>query len=342
MKAIFPDGNGFISFQELPRPELFEDGVLCRVTRTLISPGTEKMMINTAKQWSQEEIVAKNYRIGYNGVGIVEESANGSFAKGDHVVFYGGPYVSHSEYVVVPPRLVYTVPAGVPEDDAVFMGLGAIALHGFRKGKATLGDFCFVAGAGVVGNLAAQMAAAAGCQVLVSDLSRERLDKFLECLSVKGTVYTSTPTEADSLIEQLTGGIGGDTVLLCMSTKSADPLDQAVRVVRPGGTIVVVGEVDIHVPRWPYFYKEAELQISRAAGPGRYDPGYERERDYPVQYARWTEGRNCGEVLRQLQAGLLNVSPLVDDTIPVSRAEDAYRRILDRAVNGTLLLDWEN
>jgi threonine dehydrogenase-like Zn-dependent dehydrogenase len=126
-----------------------------------------------------------------------------------------------------------------------------------------------------------------------------------------------------------------------MGVQSAEPMHQALETIRRGGRIVILGVLDIQVPREPFFYKEAEIAISRAAGPGRYDPHYERDgTDYPLQYCRWTEGRNLAEALRLIASGRLRVDPLISARYPIARFGEPYRRILEGEPGLGYLLDW--
>ena len=171
MKTIMPDGGDSVFIADVPKPELFENSVLCRLLMESLAPEPSAGIINAVKGKSQEEIIKNNSRLGYTGAGIVE-AVNGEslkFKKGDRVAFYGAPYVNHSEYVCVPQHLIYPIPEGLSSEFATFGGLGAIALHGFRQGKLNLGEVCVVSGLGLIGNLCAQFALLAGGRVIVSD-----------------------------------------------------------------------------------------------------------------------------------------------------------------------------
>ena len=198
-----------------------------------------------------------------------------------------------------------------------------------------------MAGAGIIGNLCAQLAALAGCRVVVSDFDRERLDVLARCVGDKADVIVTAPGDVPECVGRVSGGLGADAALLCASTASAAPMEQAVAVVIPGGRIVIVGVFDITVPREPFFQKEAEITISRAGGPGRYDPIYERDGiDYPPQYARWTESRNLDAVLRLITDGRLRVDPLISRSLPAARAHEVYKEIMEGKDRPGIILEW--
>ncbi len=343
MKALYPDGRGRVRLAEREKPALFDNAALCRTSVSLISPGTERGIIESSIGKDPEEIVRTGVTLGYNGAGIVEEVRGDALGlrPGQRAAFYGGPYVFHGEYLAVPRALVYPIPETLSLDQAAFMGLGAIALHGFRQGKCELGETCLVAGAGIIGNLCAQLALLAGCRVVVTDREPERIGVMGKCVPPQSDIVCVTPQEAESAIRDISQGQGADAVFLCMGVQSAEPMHQALETIRRGGRIVILGVLDIQVPREPFFYKEAEIAISRAAGPGRYDPHYERDgTDYPLQYCRWTEGRNLAEALRLIASGRLRVDPLISARYPIARFGEPYRRILEGEPGLGYLLDW--
>jgi threonine dehydrogenase-like Zn-dependent dehydrogenase len=343
MKTILADGEGGVFMAELPTPVLFEKSVLCRMTHSLISAGTERMMINNARGRTKEDIITSGHRIGYTGAGIVEQVLGQDlpFSPGQRVAFYGGPYVGHSELVAVPRNLVYAIPDSLSSAHASFGGLSTIAMHGFRKGRAALGDVVFVGGAGVLGNLLAQQALLSGCRVVVSEPDAERRDRMARSVPPQSDLLCVTPEEVEAAIKELTNGRGADVVYPCMSTTAPDVMAQAVRSARPGGRVVIVGVFDINIPREDFVLREVEVTFSRAGGPGRYDPNYERGGvDYPLQYARWTEGRNLEESLRLIASGKLNVCELLGHEYPVQDFQKAYEAVLQSRSDLGHLLIW--
>jgi threonine dehydrogenase-like Zn-dependent dehydrogenase len=343
MKTIMPDGKDGVFLADVGMPELFENSALCRVTHSLISCGTERGIIQANVGKSEDETIRQGIRLGYCGAGIVEavQGEEIRLEKGQRVAFYGAPYVSHSEYVVVPKHLVLSLPQNVSFESAAFVGLGAVALHGFREGKVGLGDVCLVSGAGLIGNLCAQLATLAGCRVVMCDYEATRLEVFKKCVSQGCDFSCAAPEKAIEAVHEVSNKRGADAVFLCVSTNSSEPIEQAFRAIRPGGRIVIVGVLDIHIPREEFFAKEAEVTISRGAGPGRYDQEYERDgRDYPLQYVRWTEGRNLEEVLRLIASRRLNVLPLISRTYSLDEAGAAYARIMEAKPELGYIISW--
>jgi predicted dehydrogenase/NADPH:quinone reductase-like Zn-dependent oxidoreductase len=246
-------------------------------------------------------------------------------APGDRVACGGGGWANHAELIAVPQNLVAPVPGGVALEDAAYATVGAIALHGVRQSEAGLGDCVGVVGLGLVGQLAVRLLQATGCSVVGIDLD----DAAVELAQAVGAVaLTRSDPRLEEAVREVTRGLGLDSVLLCASSASADPLELAVSLARDRARIVVVGETTIAVDRGRMYEKEIELRMSRSYGAGRYDRDYEeRGRDLPAGYVRWTEQRNMQAFLDLVAAGRIAPSQLTTHRFPVDEAAAAYRAL---------------
>lgn len=245
---------------------------------------------------------------------------------GQRVAIYGVP--SHAEYSAVPKNLAVPVPSNVEAEQAAFAGLGAIAIHALRQADLRFGEFTVVAGLGMLGQLIAMIADAAANLVFAIDLLESRCHRLIE---VKPACLASTlAEELGEKIQARTQGAGVDCVLLCAGTKTDSLIDQGIEWLRDRGKIVIVGMPNPTFTRNKLFAKEAEIVISRAGGPGRYDPAYEQEGfDYPLGYVRWTEGRNTAEFIRLLVEKRLDIGPLVSHTFAFQDIAQAYQACMD-------------
>jgi predicted dehydrogenase len=282
--------------------------------------------------------------LGYSSAGVVVDVGADvtDFAIGDRVACSGSGYASHAEVTSVPRNLCVGFPSpfrgeGVPSrepgegvsfEEASFVALGGIALEAVRVARPELGHRVVVIGLGLLGQLALQLLKANGCQVLGVDLVRDKL-ALAEQLGAD-VVVNGAAADVVAAVQAFTGGHGADRVIIMASTDSNQPLEQAAEICRERGRVVATGLVGLEIPRNPFYEKELDFVVSRAWGPGMYDPDYE-ERDfkYPLPYVRWTAQRNMAAFLDQVAAGRVDLEPLITHRYPFDQALDAYRMILE-------------
>jgi predicted dehydrogenase/threonine dehydrogenase-like Zn-dependent dehydrogenase len=349
--------DGRIRVLDVPAPTLQPHGVLARTAFSLISAGTERAKIDLGqksllgKARSRPDDVKKvvdkvrrdgllnTYRtvrtrleqenpIGYCSAGVVLQVGElaAGLRPGDWVAC-GGEYAGHAEIVYAPGTLCASVPDGVGLDEAAFTTLGAIALQGVRQSGACVGERVAVIGLGLVGQITVQILRAAGCEVAGADPD----DACCAAVAALGAAVTSaTGSIAAEALLAVTGGIGYDAVIITAGTKSDEPVELAAHIARDRGTVVVVGDVGMKVPRALFYEKELTLKLSRSYGPGRYDPMYEEMAvDYPIGYVRWTEQRNMAEFLRLVADGRVDVKSLITHRFAVDDAVQAYATVSD-------------
>ncbi|WP_438347641.1 zinc-dependent alcohol dehydrogenase [Paenibacillus sp. FA6] len=315
MKAVATQ-LGKIVLAELNKPELQAGHVLIRTEYSAISPGTELEFVKRAS----DQIVT----LGYSAVGIVEQVGEGvhHIEVGARIACYGAPYVKHAEWLCVPANLTAVVPSHVDPEEAAFAGLGAIAIHALRVADLRFGESAVVVGLGTLGNMISQISQAAANRVAGIDLNSERVDM----LRGQGILHMyDSQEQLEANLADAVGAAGADAVLLCVSGPGEVLINKSLEWIRDRGKIVIVGDLTAEFSRSLMFRKEAQMLISRAGGPGRYDKGYEREnRDYPLGFVRWTEGRNIVEYIRLLAEGRISLKPLITDVLPIDRAQEAY------------------
>jgi predicted dehydrogenase/threonine dehydrogenase-like Zn-dependent dehydrogenase len=358
--------SGATEVADVPCPSVRPGQLLIRTTRTLVSVGTERMLVEFGKagwidkarqQPDKVRMVLDKIRtdglvptfesvmnkldqplpLGYCNVGRIMEAGPGvkGFAPGDRVVSNG----KHAEAVSVPVNLCARVPDSVSDEEAAFTVLGAIALQGIRLVQPTLGETVVVTGLGLIGLVTVQLLRAHGCRVLGLDLDPAKLAMARQF----GAETVDLPAGQDPVLaaQQFSRGRGVDAVIITASTKSNEPVHQAALMCRKRGRIVLVGVTGLELLRADFYEKELTFQVSCSYGPGRYDPSYEdRGNDYPVGFVRWTEQRNFEAVLDMMADGRLDVKPLVSHRFAIDEAEKAYELVGGAGPSLGILLEY--
>jgi polar amino acid transport system substrate-binding protein len=354
VRQVFLTRSGTIEVDDAPAPACGDGEIAIDVAYSVISTGTETASLVGADLRSRldktlemarmgaerlrtrglQEVLRKarvregiSAPMGYSVSGVVREVGRDvvDLRAGQRVAAGGSAYAHHAQVVAVPRNLVVPVPEGAELRAASFATVGAIALQGVRQAAPQVGETAVVIGLGLVGQLAAQILAAAGCRVIGVDPREDRVDLARRG---PGSLVAGAGSDAaaiEAAVAGATAGAGADAVLLCAGTASSEPLQTAMRVVRQRGRVVVVGAVGMDLQRDPFYRKEVELTISCSYGPGRYDPSYEEGGlDYPIGYVRWTENRNMQAFLDLVARGRVDPDHLLAAEHPLEEAAGAF------------------
>ena len=358
--------TGELEVAEIPAPHPGTGEVLIQSRATLISPGTERMLV----EFSRANLISKARQkpdkvrqvldkikadgllptldavfrkldqplpLGYCNAGVVLEVGAGihDLNPGDRVVSNG----PHAEIVAVPRNLCAKIPEIVTDEEAAFTVMGSIALQGLRLAKPELGEKFMVFGMGLIGLIMVQLLRANGCEVLAVDINSERL-KLAEEFGAR-TIDLSVGGDPIAAALEVTGGRGVDGVLITASAKTNEIVHQAAQACRKRGRIILVGVVGLDLLRSDFYEKEISFQVSCSYGPGRYDEKYEEGgRDYPYGFVRWTEQRNFEAILTALEEKRLRVSELITDRFPIADAGAAYDKIASSSGSLGIILQY--
>jgi len=356
--------SGKLAVKDVPEPLVRPDHVLVKTRASLISAGTERMVVEFAKSSMigkakarpdlVRKVIDKARRdgplptlravlarldeplpLGYSAAGevvAVGAGIEGKFRVGQRVAIGGAGLANHAELNVVPENLVAPIPDDVNYEEACFGTLGAIALHGVRNLGLELGDVAAVVGVGLVGQLAVQFLKLAGVRPIALDYDEARLE--LARYGGAEMLWNLADGDPSAAVLDLTGGQGCDGVVIAAATDSSEPFETAAAIARDRARIALIGITGTEFPYREFMKKELSVVVSRSYGPGRYDDDYERRHmKYPAGYVRWTETRNLAETLRLMTRKTdrrLAVEPLITHTIPFAEAERAYRLVTER------------
>ena len=346
--------SGETQIVDIPVPIIQPGFLLIRTAASLVSAGTERMLVSFAeknllgKAQSRpdlmKQVVEKAKRegilttlnaafnrldqpitLGYSSAGTVMQVGEGvdGFKPGDRVVCAGGSYAVHAEYALVPKNLAAHLPKEVKFESGAFATIGAIALNGIRLANPQVGEMSAVIGMGLLGLLTAQILTASGCDVIGMDINPERL-AFAQKVGIRAEINKNIKEK----FIQMTRGRGFDHVFICADTTSNEPVELAGEIARDRANIVAIGAVGMDIPRKQYYEKELTFKIARSYGPGRYDKTYEEiGSDYPIGHVRWTEGRNLEAIVGLLKQNKLEVASLITHRFPIEQAKEAYALI---------------
>lgn len=350
MKQIIQNlNNGQTILEEVPAPMVKSGQVLIKTTRSLVSIGTERMLVEFGKASLIEKARQQPDRVkevlnkiktegllptleavfnklnqplplGYCNVGVVVEVGKGvsEFSIGDRVASNG----PHAEYVCVPKNLVAKIPDTVSDDEATFTVIGSIGLQGIRLLNPTIGETVVVFGLGLIGLITAELLKANGCKVIGIDLDPDKL-----AIAHKKGIITVNPTTDDAVkkVHELTNGIGCDAVVITASAKTDLIISQSAQMSRKRGRIVLVGVIGLNLSRAEFYEKELSFQVSCSYGPGRYDEQYEQMGiDYPLAFVRWTEKRNFETILSAIENKSIDFNSLITDLLPLVEFQKIY------------------
>tara|TARA_B110000977_G_scaffold199992_1_gene289041 strand:- start:2942 stop:5053 length:2112 start_codon:yes stop_codon:yes gene_type:complete len=356
--------NGETSLVDVPAPKTIKGHINIQTTKSLVSVGTERMLIDFGKagwidkarsQPDKVKMVLEKVKtdglsatydavkskldqplpLGYCNVGKVLDGSDTGFEKGARVISNG----HHAEVVRVPKNLVASIPDEVDDETAAFTVLGAIAMQGIRLVNPTVGETVIVTGLGLIGLLTVQILKANGCRVLGIDFDSAKCELARQF----GAEVVDLSKEQDPIVmaEAFSRGRGVDAVIITASSKSNDIVHQAATMCRKRGRIVLVGVVGLEISRADFYEKELTFQVSCSYGPGRYDEDYENKgMDYPLGFVRWTEQRNFEAVLDLMASGSINIKSLISHQFKIDDAVAAYEKLDDRSSLG-ILLDYQ-
>ncbi len=335
-------GSGRTELIDVPAPGPRRGRLLVRATRSLVSLGTERMLVEFGRgSWlskarqqpekfravlakvrseglfatvaSVRSKLAQPIPLGYCHVGQVLDAGEvPGFAAGDRVVSNS----PHAEVVSASPAFAARIPASVSDEHAAFTPLAAVALQGLRLLDAKPGDTVVVMGLGLIGQLAVRLLRARGVNVIGVDPDEAKRTDAKQA----GALVPDLGASLFTLLPP--GGVAG--VLITASTSSDEPVNQAARLCRRRGRVVLVGVTGLTLNRADFYENEVSFQVSRSYGSADLaDPSSARA--------------NFDEVLALMASGAFDVAPLLTSRHPFASAPQIYDDLRRPGAYGLLI-----
>jgi len=334
-------GTGHTELIDVPAPGPRRGRLLVRATRSLVSLGTERMLVefgrgswlSKARQQPEKfravlskirsegffatvsavrSKLAQPIPLGYCHVGQVLDAGEvPGFAAGDRVVSNS----PHAEVVSATPAFAARIPSAVSDEHAAFTPLAAVALQGLRLLDAKPGETVVVMGLGLIGQLAVRLLRARGVTVVGVDPDAAKRTDAKQAGAL-------VPELGAPLTTLVPGGAAG--VLITASTSSDEPVNQAARLCRRRGRVVLVGVTGLALNRADFYENEVSFQVSRSYGSAdASDPSSARA--------------NFDEVLALMASGTLDVAPLLTSRHPFASAPQIYDDLRRPGAYGLLI-----
>ena len=260
MKAVRLESVGKLFTRDIAKPEPGPDDLLVRVEASGIC-GTDRHLFHG------EFPCNPPVTLGHEFSGIIEAMGAGvsGFALGERVT--GDPNIAcgrcmrchegrvnlcerlqaigiHrdgglAEYVVLPQKQAYTLPANLNPHHGAFSEPLACCLHGIDIASIRAGSSVLVLGGGVIGLLTAQLAKLAGATNVILATRQKAKRDLAEQLGATSTIDPMTSDITSEVMRRTSGG--ADVVLECAGVP--ETIEQAPRLARRGGTVVILGVV---------------------------------------------------------------------------------------------------
>ncbi len=300
----------------MPIPPLGEKDVLLQVTRSALSPGTERWCLTGALVTPGEPSPAFPHVPGYQAAGVVREVGRAvtSLSPGDRAFsrncavppqWSGSWWGGHVGFHVAPEPAVIRLPATVSDAEASGLLLAQVGYNGASKPPVKPGDSAVVIGEGLVGLYAAQVLRHRGARVIVSGLQPFRLD--LARRFAADEVFDASAGDLGAFVrERFPRGV--DVVVETAS--SAATVRLGAELLRNGGHLVLNG-----------FYPPAESLV---------DWHWLRGKEITLYCPNSRTRERLEAALALIAGGALRVGDLVTHELDLADAPRAYAMLLDR------------
>jgi threonine dehydrogenase-like Zn-dependent dehydrogenase len=327
--VVFP-AAGRLAVEARPVPAPGAGEVLLRTRVSLVSPGTELTVLDGGPEIGREWQALRSfpYVAGYSNVG--EVVAAGPGAGEEWVGRRVASHSPHAAYAVCRAAELRPVPDGVGDEAAALTTLAEVAMNGLRRAALTWGESVAVVGLGLLGQLAARLARAAGARpVFGIDVAPERLARL-----PPSPAFVPLAGEAGGLAAALRDRLPAGVDVVAEASGNPRALPGGALLLRPQGRLLVLSSpagassFDFHD-----LCNRTSLTIVGAH--------YFSHPPQATWNEPWSAVRHAELFLAWLAAGDLAVADLVTHRFPGERAEQAYALLRARRSETLgVVLDW--
>ena len=212
-----------------------------------------------------------------------------------------------ADYVVNHVSTLYRLPDAISFEEAVMITTAGTSMYAIdTMGGLVAGDSIAVIGPGPVGLTAVQLLKSLGAASVILTGTREsrlRLGRELGA----DLVVDARREDPAGVVLDATGGVGVHAVLECSGAEEA--VDQAIRMCRPGGRIVLVG----------FFHRPVTADLNRAVKTG-----------LTIHTIRGEGNRAVGRAVTLAERGLLRTAPLITHRFPLEAIGEAFDTLAER------------
>lgn len=335
MKTAVMKAIGKIELEEREIPQLKEGEVLIKIGYVGIC-GSDVHYFETGA--IGDFVVKPPFVLGHEAAGTVVALGKGvdSLKIGDRVAMEPGKTCGHcefcrtgrynlcpdvqffatppydgvfQEYVAYDASMCFRLPDNVSLMEGALIEPLAVGFHAANQGGAHIGQKAVVFGSGCIGLMCLMALKAEGVtEVYVVDVIDKRLEKAME-LGAAGVINSSKENAVERIME-LAGGYGVD---LAIDTAGADvTINQGIRMVKPGGTIVCVG-----------YSRSGKVTLDMSVALNKeitFRTVFRYRHIYPMAIAA-------------VSSGLINLRNVVTDTFTLDEIQEAMVKSVNDKVN---------
>jgi L-iditol 2-dehydrogenase len=239
--------------------------------------------------------------------GVCESCQHGHPNLCPDVRFCGTPPINgvFAEYAVMPAENCFPLPEDFTPDEGALLEPLGIAIHTVDLAHLKVGQTVAVLGAGPIGLLTAAVARCAGAAVVyMTEPNADRQAFALEYCA--DAVFDPEAEDVVAAVMEATGGRGVDVAF--EAAGAPETPEQAARMTRPGGKVVVVG-----IP-----VKDEMVMTA----------GNVRRKGLTIKLVRRMK-HTYPRAIRMVESGMIDIAALATHHFPLERIAEAFDLVAD-------------